>query len=156
MADSFEKIVDKYSDIMFRCAYTYCNNRQDAEDVVQEVFCKYLSKRPRFSNEEHEKAWLLRVTINTSKNYTRSFWRRKVDLVEQDIISLTEEKQDIWNLVRELPEKYRIVIELHYIEGYSIKDIARLLNKNESTIGTRFERAKKKLKEIIEKENENI
>lgn len=156
MVNSLEEVVDKYSDMMFRCAYTYCNNRQDAEDIVQEVFYKYLSKSPSFSDEEHEKAWLLRVTINTSKNYVHSFWHRNVDLAEQEAACLSDEKQDSWKLVRKLPEKYRIVIELYYIEGYSIKEIARILNKNESTIGTRFERAKKKLKEIIEKENEGI
>ena len=123
---------------------------------MQEAFCKYLSKRPSFKDENHEKAWFLRVTINVSKNYTKSFWHRNVSLMDQDIKFLSDEKQEIWNLVRELPEKYRVVIELHYIEGYSIKDIAKLLNKNESTIGTRFERAKKKLKELIEKEDETI
>jgi RNA polymerase sigma-70 factor (ECF subfamily) len=149
MSDDFDKIVNKYSDAMFRCAYTYCNNRQDAEDIIQEVFYKYLLKKPSFKDESHEKAWFLRVTINTSKNYVHSFWHRNVECIQEDISYINSEEEEIWELVRKLPEKYRVVIELHYLEGYSIKEIAEILNKNNSTVGTWFERAKKMLKECM-------
>lgn len=151
MADDFDRIVNKYSEAMFRCAYTYCNNKQDAEDIIQEVFYKYLLKRPRFEDVSHEKAWLLRVTINTSKNYVHSFWHRNVECIQEDIPYMKSEEKEIWDLVRNLPEKYRIVVELHYLEGYSIKEIAEILNKNNSTVGTWFERAKKMLKEYMER-----
>lgn len=150
--DDFEKIVNKYSDAMFRCAYTYCSNMQDAEDIIQEVFYKYLLKKPAFKDESHEKAWFLRVTINTSKNYVHSFWHRNVDSIQQDISYVSSEELEILDLVRKLPEKYRIVIELYYWEGYSIKEIAKILNKNNSTVGTWFERAKKMLREYMERE----
>ena len=72
----FEKTVDTYSDVMLRCAYTYCGSKANAEDIVQEAFVKYLKKAPTFESEEHKKAWLLRVVINISKNFARSFWNR--------------------------------------------------------------------------------
>lgn len=153
VTDSFDEIVNKYSDAMFRCAYTYCNNTQDAEDIIQEVFYKYLLKKPAFKDESHEKAWFLRVTINTSKNYVHSFWHRNVDSIQEDCISyVSSEELEILDLVRKLPEKYRVVIELYYWEGYSIKEIAKILNKNNSTVGTWFERAKKMLREYMERE----
>lgn len=152
MADNFENYVDKFNTIMFRCAYTYCNNRQDAEDIVQEAFYKYLSKQPSFTNEEHAKAWFLRVTINLSKNYVRSFWHKNVEGIEDTFPDVMPEEAEVWDAVRQLPQKYRIIIELHYLEGYSLKEIAALLGKNSSTIGTWYERGKKLLKQIMESE----
>lgn len=92
------------------------------------------------------------MTINTSKNYVHSFWHRNVDSIQQDISYVSSEELEILDLVRKLPEKYRIVIELYYWEGYSIKEIAKILNKNNSTVGTWFERAKKMLREYMERE----
>lgn len=155
MTEKYNDLIEKYGDSMFRCAFAYCQNRQDAEDVVQEVFGKLLNKQPDFKDENHEKAWLLRVTINTSKNHLRSFWRRKVELTDEEIIIYEENDKnervsEIWALVNELPEKYRIVIELYFVENLSIKEIAKILNKNVSTIGTQFERAKNILRKRIE------
>ena len=114
MNQEFSQTVDKYSTSVFRCAYTYCNNRQDAEDIMQEVFIKYLTKKPVFADEAHEKAWFLRVTINLSKNYVKSFWHRKTEGISDEIAYMPEESREIWELVQKLPEKYRIVIELYY------------------------------------------
>ncbi len=159
MNDIINDAVEKYGDSMYRCAYTYCHNRHDAEDIVQEVFSKLLTKNPVFNDERHKKAWLLRVTINTSKDYLRSFWRRNVELIEEEISikkECCERDAEIWKAVNDLPQKYRIIIKLYYTENYTIKEIADLLNTKVSTIGTRFERAKKMLKERIEeKENNN-
>lgn len=154
MTDNFNSIVDKYGDSMYRCAFAYCKNRADAEDIVQEAFYKYATKRPIFNDEEHEKAWLLRVTINISKNFLRTFWYRKVELTEEDIpYSEGSEENEIWEMVNDLPSKYRIILELHFVEEYTIKEIAQILNQNVSTVGTRFERAKKMIKDRIESES---
>lgn len=63
------QLIEKYANLMLRCAISYCGNRSDAEDIIQEVFIKYMKKLPKFKDDEHEKAWFLRVTINTSKDY---------------------------------------------------------------------------------------
>ncbi|MGN0506852.1 MAG: RNA polymerase sigma factor [Lachnospiraceae bacterium] len=149
---SFEEKVEKYSAAMFRCAFMYCGNRQDAEDIVQEVFYKYIIKQPVFANEDHERAWLLRVTINMSKNYIRSFWRRNVESLREVCPCVSDDAIDIWEAVKQLPDRYRLVLELHCLEGYTLKEIADILKKKPSTIGTWYERAKKKLKKEIEED----
>ena len=146
--DSFVQLVEKYNQVIFRCAYSYCNNREDAEDVLQEVFCKYLQKQPLFENENHERAWFLRVTINVSKNHVRSFWRRKVEALTEGSGFVSEEDLGIWMDVQSLPLKYRTVIQLHYGEGLTLKEIAEILDANPSTIGTRLERAKGMLRKM--------
>lgn len=146
MYSGAEKVMEKYADILFRIAYGYCNNREDAEDILQETIYRYLIKKPEFQDENHEKAWLIRVIINISKNYVRSFWRKNIDPIENEIVSLDKEDLFVWDTIQSLPDKYRIVIQLHYIEGYTIREIAGILEKKESTIGTWLERAKKYLR----------
>lgn len=147
MYSGAEKVMEKYADILFRIAYGYCNNREDAEDILQETIYRYLIKKPEFQDENHEKAWLIRVIINISKNYVRSFWRKNIDPIENEIVSLDKEDLFVWDTIQSLPDKYRIVIQLHYIEGYTIREIAGILEKKESTIGTWLERAKKYLRQ---------
>lgn len=141
-------LIEKYANIMFRCAYSYCGNRTDAEDVIQEVFIKYMKKLPKFKDEKHEKAWFLRVTINTVKDYVNSFWYRKTEAINENISYENEEKINIWELVQKLPPKYCIVIQLFYQEGYSIKEISSILKVRESTVGTQLGRARELLKKI--------
>ena len=156
MTTNYEDLITKYSATVFRCAYSYVNNRSDAEDIMQEVFLKYLVKKPIFNNETHEEAWFLCVTINMCKSYLKSSWLKKRDIMtdnmENDIC--IERDPDLWELVRQLPEKYRVVVVLHFVEGYTIKEISRILKKNQSTIGTWLERGKKKLRKAME-EGEN-
>lgn len=145
------QLIEKYANIMFRCAYAYCGNRSDAEDIIQEVFLKYLNKTPEFKCEKHEKAWLLRVTINTSKDYIKSFWHKKTVPITDDI-AYNYEVETIWEIVQKLPLKYRVIIQLFYQEGYSIKDISMQLKIKESTIGTQLSRAREMLKNMIKEE----
>ena len=141
-----ELLVEKYSDQLYRTAYFQCKNRHDAEDIVQEVFIKYMKKKPSFVDEDHERAWFLRTTINLSKDYFKSFWNRKTQAIFDNIPYYMEENNDLLNMIYELPYKYRVVIQLYYMEGYSLEEISEILHKNLSTVKTRVRRAKELLK----------
>lgn len=157
MKNDYEKLIDKYSAAVFRCAYSFVNNRYDAEDIMQEVFLKYLVKKPAFHDENHEKAWFLRVTINLSKNYLRSIWYKKVELREDMISAIYTDASNnhLWDSISKLPKKYRIPIVLHYMEGYSIKEISQMMMKKSATIGTWISRGRDLLKKMeMEEENE--
>lgn len=146
----FHEIVDRYGNMLINLAYSFCRNKTDAEDVVQDVFIKYIQKAPNFLSEEHQKAWLMRVTINTAINYKNTFWNKnKKSLEDYEMVSASAETEEIWDDVRKLPDKYRIVIDLYYREGLSIKEIAFVLGKSESTVGTQLERGRKKLKNLM-------
>ena len=151
---NYEELITKYSSAVFRCAYSFVNNRNDAEDIMQEVFLKYLVKKPVFNDEAHEKAWFLRVTINMSKSYLRSFWLKKREPMDDDVKEkiYIEKDPELWEMVKQLPKKYRVVVELHFIEGYTIKEISMILKKNQSTVGTWLERGKKQLRKAMEDE----
>ncbi|MHB8128898.1 MAG: RNA polymerase sigma factor [Mobilitalea sp.] len=146
------QLIEKYAKMMLRCAYAYCGDRTDAEDIIQDVFIKYMKKLPVFNDEEHEKAWFLRVTINTSKDYVKSFWYRKTEAIDENIPYEYAEEKEIWEMVQKLPPKYRIIIQLFYQEGYLIKEISELLKIRKSTVGTQLGRAREMLKKLSEEE----
>lgn len=150
----FEEAAEMYSDAMLRCAYAYCRSVADAEDIVQKAFVKYLESAPAFKDEDHRRAWLLRVVINLSKNHINSFWnrnRRELDEALPDSNNAAE-SCEIWLAVRQLPPKYRIVIELYYHEGFTIEEIARITGAKRSTIGDRLKKAKELLRNIYKEE----
>ncbi len=137
---------------VFRLAVSCLRRRQDAEDALQEVFIKFYRHAPEFRDEEHEKAWLLRVTVNTCISMLRSPWRRLSSPLPEDIPSPEPENRWLIDLVRSLPPKYSIPIHLHYYEDYSVKEIASILRISEGTVKSRLSRARKQLGELIEKE----
>lgn len=144
--ENIGRIVSKYSGNIIRVAFTYVKNMPDAEDIAQDVFLTYLTKRIEFNSEEHEKAWLIRVTINKSKNYIKAHWFKERALLTEDIIYLPEEEHEALSAVLELDKKYRLPIHLYYYEGYSIQEIADILHSKPATIGTRLARARSILK----------
>lgn len=144
--------VEAYTDLIVRTAFTYVKNRADAQDIAQDVFLALLLNKKEFSSDEHQKAWLLRVAINKSKNHLRSHWFSKKVPLEQELAELSTEQSGVLEAVMQLPEKYRTPLHLHAYVGYSIKEIAELLGKKESTIGTRLSRAKEKLGAILGEE----
>lgn len=143
-----EKIVEKYSQSMLRAAFSVLRNTHDAEDAVQETFVKLIRFTPSFHDETHEKAWLLRVTINNAKNIRRSY-AREGDELDENLPFVYTENTDILNEVLSLPEKYRVVIHLYYYEGYCIKEIAEILKKPAATVGTLLSRGRKMLKTFL-------
>lgn len=143
------RIVRKYSNSLLKTAFAILKSTADAEDAVQETFLKLMTKNPQFKDEEHEKAWLLRVTINISKNMLKSYGRNSLPLKE-DIPYSDSGNFEILNAVSSLPEHYRTAVHLHYYEGYSIKEIAQILKLPSATVGTRLARARKLLKNTLE------
>ncbi len=146
-----KSVVSKYSGLLLRIAFVRLKSTADAEDAVQEVFLKLIDKAPRFKDENHEKAWLIRTTINLSCDMLRSSVRKNVPLDER-IALPQDEKNQILFAVKSLPAKYSTAIHLYYYEGYSIKEIAKILALPAATVGTRLSRARALLKPILEKE----
>ena len=143
-----EGVIRCYQDMVYRIAFTYCKNASDAEDIMQEVFFRYLKNKTGFSNEEHLKAWLIRVTINASKSLLRSAWFRKTTALPEHGISHAPEqvKPAAYYAVLSLPEKYRSVVLLYYYEEYTVGEIAKILRRTETAIQTQLQRARAMLK----------
>lgn len=145
-----KEIIEKHSDMVYRIALTRCESIENAEDIFQDVFVKFSEKMPKFQNEEHEKAWFIRVTINLSKNLKKSAWNNKIIELDENIIFETKEELDIFKTVCELPQNYKTVIYLLYYEGYKVKEISELMKTKEGTIKTWLSRAREMLKEKLE------
>lgn len=154
---NYQETVEKYSNMVYRLAYFYTNSKYDADDIYQDVFLKYLQNRKQFENEEHKKAWLIKVTINSCKKRWISSWKRKIISLNNDEIKFEmEEDIGLYNEIKKLPKKYRTVIHLFYYEQYSIKDISEILRQKESTIRTWLTRARKLLKNQIKEEDFDV
>lgn len=145
-----EKMIEKYSDMIYRLALTRTKSKENSEDVYQEVFLRLSKKLPDFESEEHEKAWLIRVTINCSKNLLSSKFLKYKEELKDDITFETKERHDIYYAVQELPLKYRTIIHLYYYENYKINEISKILNIKENTIKSNLSRAREKLKQKVE------
>jgi len=155
--ESVRRALDLYSQSMIKIAFTYLKNIADAEEVTQDVFLTYLQKRPEFESSEHEKAWLIRATINKSKNMLKAGWFKNRNPVPEDLSYLPKEENDVLQAVLALDKKYRIPIHLHYYEGYSIQEIAVIMQAKPATVGTWLARGRLILKEKIGGlENEEI
>jgi len=116
--------------------------------MAQEVFIKFF-KQPIFNDEHHIKQWLIRVTINQCKNHKKSFWQRKTEPISEALQTFDSEQQHMLDELWKLPQNYRNVIYLHHYEGYTISEIAKILNRKENTVGSWLGRAKKKLKNLL-------
>lgn len=153
---TIQDIVNDYSGMLLRIAFQNIKSLSDAEDIVQETYIKLINSNMDFNNEEHLKAWLIRVTINKCKDHFKSSWFIKTVLISESMDFLAPEEKGIMNAIFSLDRKYRNVIYLYYYEGYSIKEIATILNKNANTISSLLQRARKNLKTIILEEGKLI
>ncbi len=144
--EEFTRIAETYKDMVFRVALNYLGSPCDADDAVQEVLLKLYTKSPVFENENHIKSWLIRVTANHCKSMLRAPWRRSIRLEDIELVFENPEQSGLFYEVMALPEKYRIVLYLHYYEDYSVCEIAELLGIKVSAVTTRLARARNKLK----------
>ena len=141
-----EEIINKYSNMVYRLALVRTKTKENSEDVYQEVFLRLAKKLPQFENEEHEKAWLIKVTINCSKNILNSKFLKNTAELKEEIAFETKERHEIYYAVQELPLKYRTIIHLYYYENYKINEISKILKIKENTVKSQLARAREKLK----------
>jgi len=152
-ADDIEIIMDTYGNMLFRLCLITLGNANDAEDAVQETFIRYFQKAPLFENDEHEKAWLITVATNKCRDILR--FRRRHNYV--DIDEINEYTQDItdhtiMDALLRVPDKFRMVLVLHYVEGYSIEEISKMIEKTSSAVKMRLQKGRRLLREAFEKE----
>ncbi len=145
-----EQITRKYFSMVYKLALNQTKSREHADDVVQEVFLRYIQKDIDFESEEHIKAWLLRVTINCSKNVFADTWFKRTEGFSDDIPFQHEEKSDVYYATLELPQKYRSVIHLFYYEDMSVAEIADCLGQKENTVKSLLHRARIMLRQKLE------
>lgn len=145
---------EKYKNTVYSVIYNYVQNPDDAAELSQETFIRFLNKSPEFGDAEHEKAWLIRVAINLSKNHLRSMKHiSPVELSEEIPYEDKREDGDLLRIMSTLPEKYRVPLHLFYYEEYSIKEIADLLDLSVAAVKIQLMRGKEKLKKCLEKED---
>ena len=146
------RAIERYSDTVRRLCAVHLKNSADTEDILQTVFLKYVLSSVSFENDEHEKAWFIRVTINACKDLLKSFFRSHTvsldELLEQPA-QLPPDYRDVWEAVLSLPRNYRDVVYLHYFEDYTAPQISRILGKNVNTVYTLLTRAKQVLREKL-------
>ena len=146
------KAIERYSDTVRRLCVIHLKNDADTEDIFQTVFLKYVLSSVSFENDEHEKAWFIRVTINACKDLLRSFFRGhtvSLDEVPEQPAELPPDYRDVWDAVFSLPQNYRDVGYLQYFEDYTAPQISRILGKNVNTVYTLLTRSKRMLREKL-------
>lgn len=160
--EQVSEMINRNSDMVYRLAFSMVKSVQDAEDVHQEVFIRYIRTNPLFESREHERAWFIRVTTNLCKNLWKSAWRQK--MVSMDSLeetqegnayvqqSLNEEEELLVETVKRLPFKYRVVVHLFYYEEMGLEEIAQALNLKSSNVRTRLTRARKMLREWLKED----
>ena len=146
------RVLDEYGNSILRLAYSYLHNMSDAEDILQETLIQFLKTGPLLENTSHEKAWLLKVAANLSKNRIEYNRIRQTDELEETLAAdCREDLSFVWEAVKALPDKYREVIHLFHYEGYSTAQIGKLLNRKEATVRSDLRRgsAMYELKDIL-------
>ena len=146
------KAIERYSDTVRRLCMIHLKNHADTEDIFQTVFLKYVLYSGAFESAEHEKAWMIRVTLNACKDYMKSFFRRHTVPLEEIQgleAEMPEDHSDVLEAVLSLPVKYKTVVYLYFYEQYSAVEIGKILGKNVNTVYTLLSRAKAMLREQL-------
>lgn len=161
------EIYERQVDRVYRTAMTLMKNKDDAEDIVQSVFLTLIEKDIQFDSQEHEKAWFIVTTRNRCKDVLKSYWRKSVDLKDEDVdqtmtsdldttaevpaVYANAEVEEVKKLLMSLPDNQREIILLHYYEGYTINEVAEMLSTKESTIRSAIGSAKRILKKVADR-----
>lgn len=150
--EEINRAIEQYADMIKRICVIHLKNDVDTEDVFQTVFMKYMLHTESFENQEHEKAWLIRVTLNACKDLLKSFFRRQTVPLEEILDQAAcgnQDNREVLEAVLALPQKYRDAVYLHYYEGYTASQIGHILGRNSNTIYTWLVRAKELLKDSL-------
>ena len=150
-AEAFQK----HSDMVYRLAVARVKNKYDADDILQEVFLRFIRCKDNVENDEHLKALLIHITINCSKSMLTSSWFKRTEPLSESL-SVSDEYSDTLDVVMRLPQKYRTVIHMHYYMGYSVEEIAVILKSKPSTVKSWLHRARQKLKIYLEGDEVNV
>ena len=148
---SVEEIYRRHFDMVYRVSFSYLKNQSDTEDATADVFAKLMQKSIAFQSAEHEKAWLIRTTINVCKNYLNHWWRSRADIDEYENLQSDDSLKidETLKTVMELPTRYKDVIYLYYYEGYTTEEVAAILKKPHSTIRNHLSEARNKLRAFL-------
>lgn len=157
--EDFERVLERYGKMLYRLAFSRTGNYHDANDVVQDAMLRYIRSEKCFNDEEHRKAWLIKITINCSKSFHSSGWNRHRSGEEMDEekfgsydgdLNKVDTKNAVLKAVLELPAKYRTVVHLFYYEDMTIEEICRVLDATEGAVKTQLHRARNMLKSKLE------
>ncbi len=149
-----EAVFRKYADTVYRLAFVRTGSKNDSDDILQEVFLRYMKVWGKMESEEHIKATLIRITVNCSNSLLSSAWFKRTDPLDENISVIDDNTaENALYEVLKLPVKYRTVIHLHYYMGYSVAEIAGITKTNPSTVKTRLARARGQLKKTLEAED---
>ncbi|MBO5266827.1 MAG: sigma-70 family RNA polymerase sigma factor [Ruminiclostridium sp.] len=153
----FTRIIKLYSGIVFRTALCFVKNKADADDIVQEVFLRFYTYNGSFESDEHIKMWLIKVTVNNSKNFLKyQKLRQFLPLEKAENKEIPKENEDLLlPIIMKMKTKSRLVLYMFYYEGYSVKEIAEILKENESAVTSQLYRGRKQLKKLLLKEGYN-
>lgn len=159
--EELSAIIDRYGQMILRTAYLYLKDRQRAEDVSQEVLLRLFRDNRTFDSDEHQKAFILRVTINLCKDQLKSFWNKRIVLDDTkepkpvgdvaDVVAKEESRRAIYNAVLALPEAFKDVVLLYYYEGYNTREISETLGIPDATVRSRLKRARERLTNLLER-----
>ena len=148
-----ERAFEKYSKMLFRICFSLLRDTDDAEDAVQDTFIKLMTNAPQFQSEEHEKAWLIKVAANICKNINKFNIRRNAySLDEVQEIGISDKDSEVFDAIMSLPSKYKIVMDLHYIEGYTASEISEITGVKADTVRKRMQTGRTKLRKLMEGE----
>ena len=142
------RLYDVYAQDVYRLALSYLRSSQDAEDICHSVFLALVEKDITLFPGS-EKSWLLKCTANACKNHLKSFWKRNVEDLHENIVFSDETDREIWTVVGTLPPKYRAVLHLYYYEGYSQEEIGKILGITRTAVQTRMQRARQQLEKEL-------
>lgn len=145
-----EEVIQREKDLVYRLAFSQCHQKDQADDIFQNVMYRYLKRKPTFESLEHEKAWFIRVTLNCSKTFLKSFWNNKIEEIDEQTYIFEKKEIDLTPYLNKLPKKYNAVLYLFYYEGYSTKEMAKLLHIKENNVRVLLNRARNQLRREIE------
>ena len=145
-----DELIEEYSNMILQIAYQNLFNKSEAEDITQEVFIKLIKNLKNLKSKEHIKAWIIRVTINLSKDYNKSFWNKNTTAIDEELKYFDEENRSVFKELSKLNTEYRNIIYLYYYQGYKITEISEILSMNQNTVSSYLTRARKELKNILE------